>query len=151
MSQLFASGGQSIGASASASVLPVNTHVWSPLGWTGWISLQSNLTVWEAASPRVAFFWGLSSWLADGPCLFLVFPFCVWVLSASSSKDTSHIRWAAAPQQERPPQWEAWAPQLESSPAPSPQQEKAHVQQRRPRAAKKKWKQKGQDLGLGGE
>ena len=41
MSQLFASGGQSIGASASAPVIPMNTQDWSPLGWTGWISLQS--------------------------------------------------------------------------------------------------------------
>ena len=41
MSQLFASGGQSIGVSASASVLPMNTQDWSPLGWTCWISLQS--------------------------------------------------------------------------------------------------------------
>ena len=41
MSQLFETGGQSIGVSASASVLPVNTQDWSPLGWTGWISLQS--------------------------------------------------------------------------------------------------------------
>ena len=41
MSQLFASGGQSIGASASASVLPMNFQDWFPLGWTGWISLQS--------------------------------------------------------------------------------------------------------------
>ena len=41
MSQLFASGGQSIGVSASASVLPMNTQDWSPLGWTGWISLKS--------------------------------------------------------------------------------------------------------------
>ena len=41
MSQLFASGGQSIGVSASTSVLPKNTQDWSPLGWTGWISLQS--------------------------------------------------------------------------------------------------------------
>ena len=41
MSQLFASGGQSIGVSASASVLPMNTQDWSPLGWTGWISVQS--------------------------------------------------------------------------------------------------------------
>ena len=40
-SQLFTRGGQSIGVSASASVLPVNTQDWSPLGWTGWISLQS--------------------------------------------------------------------------------------------------------------
>ena len=39
--QLCASGGQSIGASASTSVLPMNNQDWSPLGWTGWISLQS--------------------------------------------------------------------------------------------------------------
>ena len=41
MSQLFAWGGQSIGVSASTSVLPKNTQGWSPLEWTGWISLQS--------------------------------------------------------------------------------------------------------------
>ena len=40
-SQLFTWGGQSIGVSALASVLPMNTQDWSPLGWTGWISLQS--------------------------------------------------------------------------------------------------------------
>ena len=55
ISQFFASGGQSIGVSASASVLSVNTQDWSPLGWTGWISLQSkglsrvfsSTTVWK--------------------------------------------------------------------------------------------------------
>ena len=41
VSQLFASGGQSIGVSASTSVPPVNTQDWFPLGWTGWIFLQS--------------------------------------------------------------------------------------------------------------
>ena len=41
MSQLFTSGGQSIGVSASASFLPMNSQDWSPLEWTGWISLQS--------------------------------------------------------------------------------------------------------------
>ena len=41
VSQFFASGGQSIGASASASVLPMNIQDWFPLGLTGWISLQS--------------------------------------------------------------------------------------------------------------
>ena len=41
MSQLFTSGGQSIGVSASTSVLPMNIQDWFPLGWTGWISLQS--------------------------------------------------------------------------------------------------------------
>ena len=41
MSLFFASGGQSIGVSASALVLPTNIQDWFPLGWTGWISLQS--------------------------------------------------------------------------------------------------------------
>ena len=41
MSQFFASGGQSTGVSASTSVLPMNIQDWFPLGWTGWISLQS--------------------------------------------------------------------------------------------------------------
>ena len=40
MHQLFTSGGQNVGVSASTSVLPRNTQDWSPLGWTGWISLQ---------------------------------------------------------------------------------------------------------------
>ena len=40
-SQFFASGGQSTGVTASASVLPMNIQDWFPLGWTGWISLQS--------------------------------------------------------------------------------------------------------------
>ena len=40
-SQFFSSGGQSIGASASASLLPMNIQDWFPLGWTGWISLLS--------------------------------------------------------------------------------------------------------------
>ena len=55
VSQLFTWGGQSIGVSASAWVLPMNTQDWSPSGWTGWISLQSkglsrvfsNTTVWK--------------------------------------------------------------------------------------------------------
>ena len=41
ISQFFTSGGQSVGVSASGSVLPMNTQDWFPLGWTGWISLQS--------------------------------------------------------------------------------------------------------------
>ena len=47
MIQLFSWGGQSIGVSASASVPPMNTQDWSPLGWTGWISLQSKH--WDSA------------------------------------------------------------------------------------------------------
>ena len=53
ISQLFTSGGQSIGVSASASVLPMNTQDWSPLGWTGWISLQSKGL--EESSPTLQF------------------------------------------------------------------------------------------------
>ena len=57
MSQLFISGDQSIGASALASVLSMNFQDWFPLGWTGWISLQSkglwrvfsSTTVWKAS------------------------------------------------------------------------------------------------------
>ena len=41
MSQFFTSGGQSIGVSASTTVLPMNIQDWFPLGWTGWVSLQS--------------------------------------------------------------------------------------------------------------
>ena len=58
LSQIFASGGQSIGVSASASVLPLNIQGWFPLGWIGWISLQSkglsrvfsSTTVFEASA-----------------------------------------------------------------------------------------------------
>ena len=42
MSQFFTSGGQSIGVSASASILPKNIQDWFPLGWTGWIFLESS-------------------------------------------------------------------------------------------------------------
>ena len=64
MSQFFPSGGQSIGVSASASVLPMNIQDWFPLGWTGWISLQSkglsrvfsNTTVQASILWRSAFF-----------------------------------------------------------------------------------------------
>ena len=52
MSQLFASVGQSIGDSASTSVLPMNTQDWSALGWTDWISLQSK---WIKILERVYF------------------------------------------------------------------------------------------------
>ena len=52
MSQLFASGGQNIGVSASASVLPMNIQDWFPLGWTGWISLQSKDSQESSATPQ---------------------------------------------------------------------------------------------------
>ena len=58
---LFAPGGQSVGVSASATVLPMNTQDWSPLGWTGWISLKSkglsrvfsNVTAWKLSTKAV--------------------------------------------------------------------------------------------------
>ena len=65
VSQLFASGGQSIGTSASASVLPMNIQGWFPLGLTGLISLQSkglsrvfSSSVWKHLRVRRAEFWG---------------------------------------------------------------------------------------------
>ena len=60
MSQLFAWGGQNIGVSALASVLPLNTQGWSPLGWTGWTSLQS-----KGLSPSHL----LSNWATSLPWL----------------------------------------------------------------------------------
>ena len=87
MSQLLASGDQSIGVSASTSVLPMNTQEWSPLGWTSWISLQSkglsrvfsNTTVQKHNSSVLSFlysptltsihdYWKKQLWL-DGPLL----------------------------------------------------------------------------------
>ena len=53
MSQFFASSGQSIGASASATVLPVNIQDWFPLGWTGWISCCPRDT--QESSPKPQF------------------------------------------------------------------------------------------------
>ena len=67
MSHFFTSGGQSIGVSASASVLPVNIRDRFSLGWTGWISLQSkglsrrvfsNTTVQKINSPAISFLYG---------------------------------------------------------------------------------------------
>ena len=79
MSQLFTSGGQSIGASASASVLPMNIHDWFPLGLTGCISLQSkglsrvfsSTTVWRhhffGAQPFLLSSSHICTWLLEKP------------------------------------------------------------------------------------
>ena len=81
MSWLFASGGQSIGASASASVLPMNIQDWFPLGLTGWISLQSkglsrvfsNTTVQKHQLFNIHLSWWFNShlhtWLLEKPYL----------------------------------------------------------------------------------
>ena len=52
MSQLFTSGGQTIGVSASTSVLSMNTQDWSPLGWTGWISLHPRDSQESSPTPQ---------------------------------------------------------------------------------------------------
>ena len=52
MSYFFESGSQCIGVSASASVLPMNTLEWSPLGWTGWISLLSKGLTKSSRTPQ---------------------------------------------------------------------------------------------------
>ena len=59
MSQLFASGGQSTGASASASVLPVNIQDWYSLGWTSWISLQAKglSSLLQHHNSKASFLW----------------------------------------------------------------------------------------------
>ena len=69
MSQLFVSSGQSIGVSTSASVLPMNIQDWFPLGWTGWISLQSKGL--SESSPTLQFksIYSLALSLLYGPAL----------------------------------------------------------------------------------
>ena len=57
MSQLLAWGGQSIGVSASVSVLPMNTQDWSPLGWTGWISLGTLKSLLQHHSSKASILW----------------------------------------------------------------------------------------------
>ena len=57
MSQLCASGAQSTEVSASASVLPMNTQDWFPLGWTGWISLQTLKGLLQHHSSKVSILW----------------------------------------------------------------------------------------------
>ena len=52
MSQFFRSGGQSVGVSASTSVLPMNTQAWSPLGWTGWISYSPGDSQESSPTPQ---------------------------------------------------------------------------------------------------
>ena len=84
VSQLFSSGGQTIGASASASVLLMNIQSSFPLGWTGWISLQSKrlLRVFSNTTVQKYQFFGtqpslwsnshIHSWLLEKPQLWLV-------------------------------------------------------------------------------
>ena len=76
ISQLFASRRQSIGVSASASVLPMNTQDWSPLGCTGWISLQSK-GPWRVFSHTTV---QKHQFLGTKPSLWSCFHICTWLL-----------------------------------------------------------------------
>ena len=69
MSQFFTSGGQNIGVSASASVLPMNIYDWSPLGWTGWISLQSKGLSSSSPTPQFRSINSLALSFLYGPTL----------------------------------------------------------------------------------
>ena len=82
MSQFFASGGQNIGVSASASVLLMNIQDWSPLGWTNWISMQSKglSRVLQHHSSKASILWHsaflessshIHTWLLEKPSLWL--------------------------------------------------------------------------------
>ena len=74
ISQFFASGGQSIGVSASASVLPMNIQDLFPLGWTGWISLQSSTPQFKSInSSALSFLYGptLTSYMTTGKTIAL--------------------------------------------------------------------------------
>ena len=76
MSRFFASGVQSIGVSGSASVLPINIQDWFPLGWTGWISLQSKRLsrVFSHTTVQKHQFFGsqLSLWSKSHICIWLL-------------------------------------------------------------------------------
>ena len=79
VSQFFTSGGQSIGASASASVLPMNIQDWSPLGWTGWISYSPRDCQESSPTPQFKSINSLvlsllHSWTM---MIFYFYPFCV--------------------------------------------------------------------------
>jgi len=95
MSQLFASGGQSIGVSALASVLPKNTQDWSPLGWTGWISLQSKglSRVFSSTTVRKHQFFGTQlslSWLVCLEYVQVLYSF-TWIKSYQLSRLLLHL------------------------------------------------------------
>ena len=87
MSQFFTSGGQSTGVSASTSVLPMNTQDWFPLGWTGWISLQSR----ELSKSLLQHLFFSNTTSNNTPfCTCCWFTWCLWV-SHSPFPDLSFL------------------------------------------------------------
>ena len=85
VSQFFASGGQRIGVSALVSVLPMNIQDWSPLGWAGWISLQSSPTPQFKSINSSAF-----SFLYS-PTLTSIYDY--WKIKSSSSLTKFTLGW----------------------------------------------------------
>ena len=85
VSQLFTSGGQSIWVSASTPVLPMNTQDWSPLGWTGWISLQSKglSRVLSSTTVQKHQFFGSQLSLQSNSQYFIMWP-CLKIVSLQS-------------------------------------------------------------------
>ena len=82
MSQFFTSGCQSIGVSVSTSLLPMNTQDWSPLGWTGWISVQSyQMRINPALSHLTA---GRTKSDQTRDCLWK--PLCFWFTCLSTKR-----------------------------------------------------------------
>ena len=77
MSWLFTSGSQSIGVSASASVLPMNIQDWFPLGWTGWISLQSKGPLYGPSLTSIQDYWKNNSF----DCFTLLAKWCLCFLT----------------------------------------------------------------------
>ena len=89
-SQLFASGGQSIGISASASVLPMNTQDWSPLEWTGWI-LANSFSLANSFYKKLFLFIYLSLVVLGLCCCTRAFSSCSkWGLLSSCGVQASH-------------------------------------------------------------
>ena len=99
MREFFTSGGQSIGVPASASVLPMNTQDWSPLGWTGWISLLSkglsrvfsNTTVQKHQFFNTGFWQMLFLYLSYDHMIF--FPFLICWYDSESHSVVSNSLW----------------------------------------------------------
>ena len=79
MSQLFAWGGQSTGVSASTSVLPLNTQDWFPLGWTGWISLQSKGLSESSPTPHFKSINSSALSFLYSPTLTSIHDYCMYV------------------------------------------------------------------------
>ena len=97
MSQFFASDSQSIGVSASASVFPMNIQDWSPLGWTGWISLQSKglSKIYDLAIPCLSIYPKKMKSLKKDMCILMfitaLFTANIWSHPKFLSKDEWRI------------------------------------------------------------